>query len=99
MKLLGIGYTCVVVLMSVVTFACYGWDKRQARLGGQRISEHRLHMLALAGGWPGALLGRQTFRHKTQKTTFTIRTWFIVFLHVILIAGALYFFSTQAGKS
>ncbi len=39
-----------------------------------------------------ALLGRQTFRHKTQKTTFTIKTWLIVFLHVALVVAALSFF-------
>lgn len=88
---IGIGYGCVVALMSLVTFACYGWDKRQARHGRQRISENRLHVLSLLGGWPGALVGRQIFRHKTQKTWFTIKTWLIVAIHVGLIATVCFY--------
>lgn len=94
MKLIGIVYICLLGLMSLITFASYGWDKRQARLGRQRISENRLHLLALLGGWPGALVGRQIFRHKTQKTWFTIKTWGIVAIHVVLVA-AVYFAATQ----
>lgn len=41
----------------------------------------------LAGGWPGAILGQQCFRHKTQKQPF--RTWFFisVALNVAALAG------------
>ncbi len=95
MKLLGIGYLGLVGLMSLVTIACYGWDKRQARHGRPRISENRLHVLALLGGWPGALVGRQIFRHKTQKTWFTIKTWLIVAIHVGLIALICYWLATR----
>ncbi len=41
----------------------------------------------LVGGWPGAILGQQCFRHKTQKQPF--RTWFFisVALNVAALAG------------
>jgi uncharacterized membrane protein YsdA (DUF1294 family) len=97
MKLFGIIYLCLTLLMSLITFACYGWDKRQARHARQRISENRLHMLALLGGWPGALFGRQVFRHKTQKTWFTIKTWGIVAIHVGLVAAVYYAAAQIAG--
>ena len=40
--------------LSTGTFALYGWDKLQARRGGRRVSEARLHGLALLGGFAGA---------------------------------------------
>jgi uncharacterized membrane protein YsdA (DUF1294 family) len=32
-------------------------------------------MLALVGGWPGALIAQRTLRHKTQKISFQIVYW------------------------
>lgn len=57
--------------LSVVSLALYAWDKLQAKRGGPRVPEARLHGLALLGGFPGAWLGRGLFRHKTQKPVFT----------------------------
>ena len=73
--------------MSLVTFAAYGIDKRRAKSGGRRISEARLHWLALLGGWPGAFAGQQFFRHKTQKLAFRFIFWSSVALHLALIAA------------
>jgi uncharacterized membrane protein YsdA (DUF1294 family) len=86
-KTVALVYFVVVVLMSVVTFLVYGWDKRQAKKAGWRIPESRLHGLALLGGWPGALLGQRIFRHKTRKLGFQLTTWFIVAVHLIAIAA------------
>jgi uncharacterized membrane protein YsdA (DUF1294 family) len=69
---------------SLILFALYGIDKRAARLSRRRISEARLHFLAVIGGIPGALLAQQVFRHKTRKTSFQLVTWAIVILHVAL---------------
>jgi uncharacterized membrane protein YsdA (DUF1294 family) len=57
-------------LAGALTFALFGWDKRQARRGGRRVPEARLHALALAGGFAGAWLGMLAFRHKTRKLAF-----------------------------
>ena len=90
MKILAIIYFCILALMSLITFACYGWDKRQARNNNDRIPEANLHLMALIGGWPGALIGRKYFQHKTRKTWFTIKTWLIVAFHVGLIVFVSY---------
>jgi uncharacterized membrane protein YsdA (DUF1294 family) len=74
-----------LIFMSVITFGAYGWDKNRAQANGRRIPEATLHLLALLGGWPGALMGRRVFRHKTQKIGFTLTTFAIVILHVGLI--------------
>jgi uncharacterized membrane protein YsdA (DUF1294 family) len=83
-------YLAMVVLMSPVAFAAYGWDKRRARQEGRRVSEKTLHLLALFGGSPGALAGQKTFRHKTQKVSFQIIFWLTAILQVVALSGIVY---------
>ena len=85
-----LGYPILVLVMSVAAFLMYGWDKRQAKTDGWRVPEKRLHVLSLLGGWPGAMLGQNYFRHKTQKTEFKVLTWLAAGLHVALIGWYLY---------
>jgi uncharacterized membrane protein YsdA (DUF1294 family) len=47
----------------------------QARNAQWRVRESTLQLLALAGGWPGALVGMHYFQHKTRKTGFQIMFW------------------------
>ena len=75
-------FAVTVLVMSLVTFGTYWWDKRQAKLDGWRIPEKTLHMLAVFGGWPGAFLAQRYFRHKTQKVSFQIVFWLIVAFHL-----------------
>jgi uncharacterized membrane protein YsdA (DUF1294 family) len=91
-------YLIVVVVMSVVCFIAYGLDKRQAANNGRRVSERSLHLMAFLGGWPGALIGQQHFRHKTQKVKFRVVFWMVVVLHVGIVGAVAYalFTSRQA---
>jgi uncharacterized membrane protein YsdA (DUF1294 family) len=65
----------VYLIASVVTFVVYALDKSAARRGRWRVEEGTLHALALAGGWPGALLAQQFLRHKSAKTEFLRMFW------------------------
>ena len=67
----------VICIVSLVTFFVYGWDKRQAVRNGQRVPEKTLHLLAILGGWPGALAAQHFFRHKNRKTSFQLVFWLI----------------------
>jgi uncharacterized membrane protein YsdA (DUF1294 family) len=69
-------------LVSLATLAAFGIDKRRARVGARRIPERTLHWLELAGGWPGALVGMQLFRHKRQKARYFVVTGVISLTHV-----------------
>lgn len=83
-------YLGLVMVMSGFSLAAYGWDKRQAVGGGRRMPECTLHLLAYFGGWPGALLAQQCFRHKTKKTSFLIGFWFVLVIHLITVVTAAY---------
>ena len=62
----------VYAVASLVAFAMYALDKKAAREDRRRIPERIMHLVALAGGWPGALLAQRTFRHKTRKQPFQL---------------------------
>lgn len=68
--------------VSAVTFMAYALDKSAARRGGWRTAESTLHMLALIGGWPGALVAQQVLRHKSSKAEFRSMFWGTVVLNI-----------------
>ncbi len=76
--------------LSLVTYAVYALDKTAAGQGRRRVPERTLHLLALLGGWPGALLAQQRLRHKTSKTRFLLLFWLTVGINIctfILLAS------------
>ncbi|NWE41259.1 DUF1294 domain-containing protein [Pseudomonas yamanorum] len=70
-------------VVSVVAFLLYWSDKRKAREDSWRTPENVLHAVELAGGWPGALIAQQVFRHKTRKVSYQVAFWLIVLLHEV----------------
>jgi uncharacterized membrane protein YsdA (DUF1294 family)/cold shock CspA family protein len=60
----------IYMVASLITFMMYAADKSAARNGSWRTQESTLHLLSLAGGWPGALLAQQKLRHKSKKQSF-----------------------------
>lgn len=68
--------------MSLLTFIIYAIDKAAARAQRRRTPESTLHLLALACGWPGALLAQQWLRHKSVKQPFRTVFWLTVVINV-----------------
>jgi uncharacterized membrane protein YsdA (DUF1294 family) len=68
---------------SSISFLQYWQDKRSALCGRWRTPENALHLVELLGGWPGALLAQQCFRHKTRKATYQLPFWAIVVVHQV----------------
>jgi uncharacterized membrane protein YsdA (DUF1294 family) len=69
---------------SLLTYAAYAYDKRQARRDEWRTPEATLHLLDLLGGWPGGWIARRQFRHKTAKLSFRAIFWLCIALHLFL---------------
>lgn len=74
-----------IAAISAVSLVLYGWDKLSALYGRQRIGERTLHLLAAAGGWPGAMLAQQLFNHKTSKAAFRRVFWLTVLLNCAVL--------------
>ncbi|TXK17629.1 cold shock and DUF1294 domain-containing protein [Homoserinibacter sp. GY 40078] len=83
--------------MSAVTFLAYALDKRAAVAEGWRIAEGSLLALGLAGGWPGAILAQQLFRHKTVKASFQAVFWVTVVVNVLAFVVFAWFASLDLG--
>ncbi len=73
-------------LASVAVFLLYRADKSAATRGAWRISESTLHLVSLLGGWPGALLAQQVYRHKTRKQSFQVVFWATVVVNGAMLA-------------
>lgn len=67
--------------LSAITFLAYARDKRAAQREARRTPEWCLHLLELAGGWPGALLAQRALRHKNRKAAYQFAFWACVLLH------------------
>jgi uncharacterized membrane protein YsdA (DUF1294 family) len=72
--------------VSGLTMFAYAFDKSAALNVRWRTQEQTLHVFELLGGWPGALITQQLFRHKTNKTSFRITFWVCVFANVAGLA-------------
>jgi len=74
------------VVLSVTSFVLYGMDKAAAEQGRWRTPELTLHLVSVAGGWPGALVGQRVFRHKTKKQPFRAVFWCTVSVNCVVLA-------------
>lgn len=67
---------------STLAFFMYAMDKSAARKGRWRTKESSLLFCGLVGGWPGALIAQQLFRHKSAKVEFLISFWITVMVNI-----------------
>ena len=74
--------------ISLSTFVFYGLDKFLSRIKSWRIRvpEIVLNIMTLAGGFPGAWVGRFLFRHKTNLREHS--TMFAILVAATLLHGA-----------
>ena len=78
------------LLVSCASYLMYGFDKEIAgKAGWRRTPESTLHLLDLAGGWPGGLIAQHVARHKTAKASFQRGFWITVVVNLVLL-GALW---------
>lgn len=71
----------IYLIASIVTFFAYSMDKSAAQNDEWRTQESTLHLFAIVGGWPGALVAQKLLRHKTKKQSFLIVFWATVIVN------------------
>ncbi|WP_260590640.1 DUF1294 domain-containing protein [Variovorax sp. DXTD-1] len=77
----------VLLLINLLTVVIYGVDKSAAQAGRWRTAESTLHLLSLAGGWPGAWCAQRLFRHKSRKASFMASYWTTVVLNIAAVGA------------
>ncbi len=75
---------------SLIALVMYRADKAAAVRGSWRTPESNLHLVALLGGWPGALVAQRAFRHKTKKQPFVTIFWGTVLVNCVALAWVVY---------
>lgn len=85
-------------VISTYCFLAYVIDKRAAVRRQYRISERRLLLLSLLGGWPGAWLAHRLLRHKIAKPSFQRRFAWMLVLHLMLVLLLLLLMALMAGS-
>lgn len=84
----------IYAALSIIAFFMYLKDKNAAQRGTWRTPENTLHILSLAGGWPGAAVAQSFLRHKSKKLSFRVTYWKTVLVN----CGALAWLVTPVGK-
>ncbi len=74
-------------LSSALTYGLYALDKASAIQRAWRIPENVLHLLELVGGWPGALVAQDIYRHKTVKASYQAQFWMMVISNLAFLIG------------
>jgi uncharacterized membrane protein YsdA (DUF1294 family) len=82
--ILPLAVPAIYLAASLGAAIAYAIDKSAAQSGAWRTRERTLHVLALIGGWPGALIAQQVLRHKSRKPSF--RTAFLATVVVNVVA-------------
>jgi uncharacterized membrane protein YsdA (DUF1294 family)/cold shock CspA family protein len=70
---------------STICFFLYAWDKGAAEANRRRTPEATLHLWALLGGWPGALVAQHVLRHKSRKGSFQAMFWTTVAFNAVAV--------------
>ena len=89
-----------LVIINLVTFFVFGWDKFKAKYkekheNARRVPEKTLFLLAALGGSVGALLGMRAWRHKTLHKTFRFGIPAILILQILIPLGLWAYFQIR----
>ena len=80
------GVLALYLVGSAISFFVYRHDKFAAQQNWRRTDEGTLILLGAFGGWPGAFVAQQFFRHKTKKRSFKFAFWISVVLNCVGLA-------------
>ncbi len=73
------------IVINVVSFVLFAWDKRLAQNHRRRIRERNLLLASILGGSIGGLVSMHVFHHKTRHIKFKLGLPLIMFLQGCLL--------------
>ncbi len=79
-----------LIAINVSSFLLYGIDKFTALYRLKRVPEKLLHLTALLGGSPMAIVAQHLFHHKVSKTNFLLAYWIIVLFQACAVYIIMY---------
>jgi len=71
------------IIINLIAFLVFAFDKLKAKMGGRRVSEKTLHTLSFLGGFIGSTLSMFIFSHKVSKKEFITNHIFIILFWVL----------------
>jgi len=74
-----------LVFINILAFVIFWLDKFKARKWKYRISENTLLFFILLWGFFWALLSMIVFHHKTRKSSFQIKSYFLIVLWLVVV--------------
>ena len=74
-----------LVIINIVTFLAFAYDKYRAKKGGWRIKNIFLLGLSFIGGSLGGLLGMSLTRHKSKKSYYRLGLPLMVLMQVLIL--------------
>lgn len=74
-----------IVVINIVTFLAFAYDKYRAKKGGWRIKNIFLLGLSFLGGSLGGLLGMKLIRHKSKKSYYRLGLPLMVLMQVLIL--------------
>lgn len=95
---LDLSYAIIIIaliLVNLIAFTVWGFDKIQAIRQKRRIRESTLLLLVFCGGAFGALCGMVLFRHKTRKTRFRLLVPINILLQASILGWILFHFQNE----
>lgn len=70
--------------MNVISYSLFRQDKINAKKSKWRIAEFTLLTFTLFGGTIGSLLAMKVYHHKTKKTLFLLKLFFVIALQLTI---------------
>lgn len=77
--------TIYIVIINIITYIIYAYDKHQAKKHKWRVRESTLLILALLMGSIGALTAMYTLRHKTKHRKFTLGIPLLLIINILIL--------------
>lgn len=84
-KVLLLIYSIIIIISSITSIILYGIDKQKAIKNKIRVKEKVLLFFTVFGGAIGSVIATNAFKHKTDKSYFTITIYCSFVLQLITI--------------